>query len=109
MKKNEKGIVGSTLFARAFQIRGENFSPVSAKLSGASQIKLAIFRQLFFYCAVFVPGSVFPISKSLFAKTIGARALINFSIRVLAGPARRIMLLLCSSVACIHGAGDFPY
>ena len=36
--KNEKGMVRST-FARAFQIRGENFDPKSAKLSGASQIK----------------------------------------------------------------------
>ena len=35
--KNAKGIVRST-FVRAFQMSGENFSPKSAKVSGASQI-----------------------------------------------------------------------
>ena len=46
-KQNEKGIVRST-FERAFQIRGENVSPKSAKLSGASQIN-RFFRNYLIY------------------------------------------------------------
>ena len=50
--KNKKGMVRSR-FARAFQIRGKIFRPKSAKLSGASQIKL------FCRCLIYAWNRVF--------------------------------------------------